>query len=383
VPDNSHRQRHVNAAIAYNVWRYFEVTGDGEFLRDYGAEMYLEIARFWASIAEARPDGRYGIREVMGPDEFQTGYPGLAPEEERGIDNNAYTNVMASFVLRHAADVLDALSPRCRRALCDRIGVTEAELDRWDDISRRLFVPFHGDGVISQFEGFEALAEFDWEGYRAAHGDIHRLDRILGAEGKNPNDYKASKQADVLMLFFLFSTEELAELFERLGYGFEPSWIAKNIDYYLARTSHGSTLSHLVHSWVLARSDRPMAWDLLQSALDADLEDIQGGTTAEGIHLGAMAGSVDLFQRCLTGLQVRGGLLELNPCLPHGIERLAVRVRFREHSLKITASSRAVEIESEPGAAPPVTIAYRGHYRALGTAGRVRFQLVDRATTAA
>ncbi len=378
VPDNSYRQFHVNSAIAYNVWRYFEVTGDREFMRDYGAEMYLEIARFWASIAQERPDGRFGITEVMGPDEYQTADPGIPPEEERGINNNAYTNVMACFVLRHAADVLEILPPRARARLCQKLGIDADEIARWDTISRRLFVPFHDGRIISQFEGYGELKEFDWDGYREKYGDIHRLDRILGAEGKSPNDYKASKQADVLMLFYLFSTEELELLFERLGYDFSPELITENIDYYLTRTSHGSTLSLVVHSWVLIRSIRPVSWALLEHALDADIADIQGGTTQEGIHLGAMAGTVDIFQRCLTGLEVRAGILQLNPVLPEGIDALRLRIHFRGHDLKITAERGYVEITSQPTVAPPITIGYRGHYRNLAPGVSTRFHLIER-----
>jgi len=380
IPDNSYRQFHVNSAIAYNIWRYYEVTGDREFMRDFGAEMFLEIARFWAAIAAQRPDGRFGIREVMGPDEYQTADPGIPPEQERGINNNAYTNVMACFVLRHAADVLEALPPRARTRLCARLRIDTAELRRWDAISRRLYVPFHGDGIISQFEGYAELKEFDWDGYAAKHGDIHRLDRILGAEGKTTNDYKASKQADVLMLFYLFSTEELALLFERLGYDFDPSWITKNIDYYLARTSHGSTLSLVVHSWVLIRSIRPMSWKLLGRALDSDIADIQGGTTREGIHLGAMAGTVDIFQRCLTGIEVRAGILLLNPLLPEGVGELRLRIHVRGHDLHIVVEETFVEITSQPTAAPPLTVGYRGHYRDLAPGAATRFQLIERST---
>lgn len=379
VPDNSHRQRHVNAAIAYNIWRYYEVTGDREFMRDYGAEMYLEIARFWASIATERPDGRFGICGVMGPDEFQTAYPGVPPEEEGGIDNNAYTNVMACFILRHVTDVLESLSPRARHRLCRRLGIDEAELGRWDAVSRRLIVPFHGDGLISQFEGYEYLEEFDWDGYRERYGDIHRLDRILGAEGDSVNRYKASKQADVLMLFYLFSAEELALLFEELGYRFEPDWITKNIDYYLARTAHGSTLSLVVHSWVLIRSNRPMSWTLLGHALDADIADVQGGTTREGIHLGAMAGTVDIFQRCLTGIEVRGGTLLVNPLLPDGIEEVQLRIHFRGHDLKIVADRGCIEITAQPTASPPLTVGYRGLFRQLAPGASTRFDLIERA----
>ncbi len=114
-----------------------------------------------------------------------------------------------------------------------------------------MFVPFH-DGVVSQFEGYEALKELDWDGYRARYDDLQRLDRILEAENDSVNNYKASKQADALMLFYLLSADELYELFNRLGYQFTPDQIPKTIDYYQSRTSHGSTLSAVVHAWVLA-----------------------------------------------------------------------------------------------------------------------------------
>ena len=378
VPDNSRRQRHVNAAIAYNIWRYHEVTGDCEFMRDYGAEMFLEIARFWASATHERADGRVGIREVMGPDEFQTAYPGTPVTEERGVDNNAYTNVMACFILRHTAEVLEALPRRARARLCERLGLDGAELARWNDLSRRLFLPFHGDGILSQFEGYEKLEEFDWDGYRARHGDIHRLDRILGAEGDSPNRYKASKQADVLMLYQLFSAEELKTLFEQMGYAFDPAAIRRTIDHYLRRTSHGSTLSLVVHSWAMIRADRPHAWPLLTRALDADVADVQGGTTPEGIHLGAMAGTVGIFQRCLTGLEARGGALLLDPALPDGLRGLGLRIHFRGHDLDIAVTPGHVEVASSPTAAPPVTLGYRGQFRTLAPGARTCFELIPR-----
>ena len=122
-----------------------------------------------------------------------------------------------------------------------------------------MFVPFHGDGIISQFEGYEDLEELDWDGYRAKHGNIQRLDRILRAEGDDPDRYKLAKQADTVMLFFLFSDDELKRLFERLGYAWDPDDTrARNIDYYDERTSHGSTLSFVAHAAVLA-GDRPRA----------------------------------------------------------------------------------------------------------------------------
>ena len=95
IPDHSFRQRHIDSAIAYNIWQYHQATDDHEFLYSYGAEMILEIARFWASAATYNATiGRYEIKGVMGPDEYHTGYPGADLEKHGGLDNSSYTNVM-------------------------------------------------------------------------------------------------------------------------------------------------------------------------------------------------------------------------------------------------------------------------------------------------
>jgi trehalose/maltose hydrolase-like predicted phosphorylase len=351
VPDNSYLQRHVGSAIAYNVWQYFQVTRDIEFLQFAGAELMLEIARFWASIASfGEEKGRYEIRGVMGPDEFHEGYPD-APTP--GLDNNAYTNIMAVWVLRRALDVLRLLPDLRRLELMRELPLSAEETARWEDISRRMFVPFHGNGVISQFEGYEKLIELDWEDYRRRYGNIQRLDLILEAENDTANRYKLSKQADVLMLFYLFSAEELSDLFTHLGYPFEYETIPRNVTYYDRRSSHGSTLSRVVHAWVLARSNRPRAMTYFAEALQSDLSDIQQGTTAEGVHLGAMAGTVDLMQRVTTGVEVTSDVLRLNPQLPAELERLDLRIRYRGHTLDLHLTRDALTVHGrEPGIAP-------------------------------
>jgi beta-phosphoglucomutase family hydrolase len=354
VPDNSYLQRHVSSAVAYNVWQYFQVTHDLEFLQFYGAELILEIARFWSSIATFNNErGRYEIRGVMGPDEFHEGYPNSA---KPGLNNNAYTNVMAVWVLWRALDVLDIL-PEIRRAeLIAWLGLSAQEIERWTDISRRMCLPFHGDGLISQFEGYEDLAELDWEHYRTRYGNIQRLDLILEAENDSANRYKVSKQADVLMLFYLFSAEELGALFKRLGYPFENETIQRNVAYYDSRSSHGSTLSRVVHAWVLARSDRPRAMRYFEEALQSDLSDIQQGTSAEGVHLGAMAGTVDLVQRALMGIEATEDILRLNPQLPQDVRRFEMRMRYRGHSLDLWLTSNALTVRDRDHGAAPISL---------------------------
>jgi alpha,alpha-trehalase len=165
-------------------------------------------------------------------------------------------------------------------------------------------------------------------------------------------------------------------LFERLGYPFDREQIPRNIDYYIDHTSHGSTLSWVVHSWVMARTQRPEAWSLFSQALDSDISDIQGGTTPEGIHLGAMAGTVDLAQRCFTGIEARAGVLYFNPALPQALHCLNTQVRYRQHTLKITINHDTLTISSSQTMALPITIAYRGHYRKMAPGESYTFQLI-------
>ena len=180
MPDRLHLQRHVGSAIAYNVWQYYQVTGDVKFLAEYGAELMVEGRSVLGQCGNARRGGPLRHPRRHGPDEYHDAYPA---GDRPGLDNNAYTNTMAAWVLWHAIEALRLVPDDEQRALCERLGVNHAEIETWDRVSRRLRLPFHGDGLLSQFDGYEKLEEFDWEGYRARYGHLYRLDFILEAEG--------------------------------------------------------------------------------------------------------------------------------------------------------------------------------------------------------
>ena len=363
-PDHSHNQRHVNAAIFYNVWQYYQATDDVAFLRDYGAELMLEIARFWASIAHYNPErDRYEIHGVMGPDEFHERYPGA---DEAGLRNNAYTNLMVAWIASTAPRVLDLL-PRSRRAaLRVRLGLTNDEVRTWDEMSRKMFIPFHADGILSQFEGYADLEELDWEHYRAEHPNIQRLDRILKAAGDDPNRYQLAKQADTVMLFFLFSGDELRALLERLGYDYDPDLARRTIDYYDRRTSHGSTLSLVTHAAVLGRLDPESSWQRFLVALESDVSDVQGGTTKEGIHMGVMSGTLDLLQRGYVGANVRDGVLHLDPTLTDRLDGLSFPMQFRGTSIRVSISGDELTVHTlSEGFSRPVRIGIGDEVREL------------------
>jgi trehalose/maltose hydrolase-like predicted phosphorylase len=373
-PDLSHRQRHVNAAIFYNIWNYVQITNDRVFLHDYGAEMMLEIARFWASIAHFNPmRERYEIHGVMGPDEFHEKYPDA---QEGGLRNNAYTNVTVAWLLDVAGKVLALLPASRAEALRQRLSIDDNELAIWQDMSRRMFVPFHGDGIISQFEGYDELEELDWEAYREKYGNIQRLDRILRAEGDDPNRYKLAKQADTVMLFYLFPGGELREIFERLGYEYRGDTAVRNIAYYDQRTSHGSTLSFIAHAGVLAALDPESSWERFLTALRSDADDIQGGTTKEGIHMGVMCGTLDLVQRSYAGIRARDDILYFDPRLPRQLDGLSFSIQFRDTPLHVTLTGDRLTLAVHPeGGSRPVRVAVGDDVRDLRPGDETVFEL--------
>ena len=379
-PDLSRNQRHVNAAIFYNIWHYFQTTHDQAFLSDYGAEMMLEIARFWASIARFNSEReRYEIHGVMGPDEFHEKYPDA---RDGGLRNNAYTNVMVAWLCGIAVKLLPLLPGSRAQALRGRLGIGDDELARWQDMSRRMFIPFHDDGIISQFEGYGDLDDLDWDAYRAKYGNIQRLDRILRAEGDDPNRYKVTKQADTVMLFFLFSPEELREIFERLGYGYRADTAMRNVAYYDRRTSHGSTLSFVAHAGVLAALDPESSWQRFLVALQSDADDVQGGTTKEGIHVGVMCGTLDLVQRGYAGIHVRDGVLYFDPRLPSQLDGLSFLMQFQQTPILVTLTGDRLTLASHPeSVSRPVSVAVRDDVRELCPGDQAVFELSPDSTT--
>jgi trehalose/maltose hydrolase-like predicted phosphorylase len=336
--------------------------------------MMLEIARFWASIAHFSPEReRYEIHGVMGPDEFHEKYPDAA---EGGLRNNAYTNVMVAWLCGVAQEVLSLLPATRADALRGKLGLGDEELRTWADMSRRMFIPFHGDGIISQFEGYEDLQELDWDAYRAKYGNIQRLDRILHAEGDDPNRYKVAKQADTVMLFFLFPPGELQRLFERLGYAYGPDTARKNIAYYDQRTSHGSTLSLVVYGGVLARLDAEGSWERFLTALESDVGDVQGGTTKEGIHMGVMSGTLDLVQRSYAGTQIRDGVLYFDPRLPPRLGGLSFAMQFRGTPILVTLTDGRLTLTAHrEGVRRPISVGVGGEVRELPAGDQCTFEL--------
>ncbi len=347
--DYSRLQRHVSLAIAYNVWNYWHNTGDRQFISQFGAEMLLEIAEFWRSKAVWNEGlNRYSIPNVMGPDEFHEAYPN---SQEGGLTDNAYTNMMVVWLFEEIATLLRELTTAELAELQIKTGITAEKIAEMQAIRQRLNLEINDEGIIAQYAGYFELKEVDWEYYREKFGNIYRMDRILKADGKSADDYKVAKQADTLMTFYNLSKAKVDDILADLNYHLPADYLEKNLDYYLQRTSHGSTLSRIVHAQLAEMvGKRELSWQLYQEALRSDYQDIQGGTTAEGIHTGVMAATLMVTLQTYGGVDSRGEWLSFAPDLPNTWQALRFCLTRFGVMYQVCLTPTTIEIEANEDA---------------------------------
>ncbi len=342
--DNSRIQRHVSFAIAYNIYKYVDYSYDHEFLFNYGAEMFLEIAKFASSLLKyEKHDSKYHTYGLMGPDEFHEKLPS---KRYAGFKDNAYTNILISWVLSSAKEVAGMLPLGVRKKLFKKIKISEKTISFWQNQSQNIDILFNKQGIISQFDGYFKLKELDWQYYRRKYKDIHRLDRILKSEGKSCDEYKVAKQADTLMMFYLFSWQEIKRIFDNLSFKIDEEIIRKNYIYYVKRTSHGSTLSKVVHCYIAHQLDKKKESSrLFKQVLESDILDTQGGTTSEGIHVGVMGGSIDILIRGFAGIDFENDKIIIKPKLINNIKSLEFKLRYRKTKVHFLIDKKQITVK--------------------------------------
>jgi trehalose/maltose hydrolase-like predicted phosphorylase len=339
---------HIVADVAYAVWQYWQATGDDSFMLEAGAEIMLETARFWASAAALEPDGRFHIRNIIGPDEYH---------EE--IDDNAYTNVMARWTLERAAEIIELLQKRWPprwRELQDRLAIGHVEQVHWRDVAARLAVRYDpATKLLEQFEGYFRLEEIDVASYE---GRTVPMDVILGRERTQRS--QVVKQADVVALLAL-----LPERFDR------PTMV-ENFRYYEPRCGHGSSLSHAMHALVAARvGEMNLAWRSFLATAAIDL----GPTTvasAGGVRIAAQGGLWMAAVLGFAGLSQSADELRLQPALPEHWRSMAFRTRWRGRRLhlRITRDPQMITAVLEDG--EPMTLHVGDEVRSIGEGATVQ-----------
>ncbi|MGC3994916.1 MAG: hypothetical protein QM779_12510 [Propionicimonas sp.] len=299
---------HITADIALAIVQYWTVTGDDAFVREQGAEVVLDGARFWASLARPDADGTYHLRDVVGPDEYH-----------EHVDDNAYTNLLAAWHLRTAEAVLawlERTAPGQAARLATELAIGPAEREQWARVADHLAAPRVRDGVLEQFAGYFDLDDVDYAKLRSPSRQLS-MQVLHGPEGVQRT--RTVKQPDVLMLAF-----QLPNLFDGES-------LSANYHYYDPRTDHeqGSSLGPAVSSVIATRAGDPAAaYAHFLRAARADLDDVRGNAS-DGIH-GASAGG--LWQAVVlgfAGLRVTEDGWTVEPRLPDTWRRLRFAFRHR------------------------------------------------------
>jgi trehalose/maltose hydrolase-like predicted phosphorylase len=334
--DHTDLQVHINGAIAWNIFHHSWATGDRDFLERQGLEMLVELARMWASVGTYdEAEDRFHIHGIVGPDEFHTHHTN---REDPGLSDNAYTNMLAAWTLGQLLALLDETPSHRLNAL----HVTDMEMRHWDHLSRRLHISFAPSGIVSQFAEVELLPKLDPDQFGDANAQWE-----LEAEGRDANDYQLFKQADFAMLLYLFRPDELVGLFDRLGYMVTADQLQRSLDYYHDLTTHSSSLSEMSYAAGLAFFDKRKSWEMWRKAMAPDLDPAHAGGTAEGLHLGAMAASVDTLQRRYLGLIIDAHGLRVEPELLDELRPLRFTFLFRGGRYELQWDGRALAIYSD------------------------------------
>jgi trehalose/maltose hydrolase-like predicted phosphorylase len=299
-------EEHITADVAWAASVYLDWTGDAAFAAGPGRDLIVETARYWASRVRRDREGRAHIYGVIGPDEYHV-----------PVDDNAFTNVMARWNLRRAAEI-DGVDAAER---AEWLATADALVDGYDP-GTKLYEQFAG------FHGLEPIIIADVAPRRPIAADL-----LLGFD--RTSQAQVIKQADVLMLHHLVPGEV------------DPDSLVANLDYYEPRTSHGSSLSPAIQAALAARAgrlDEAVRW--LRMAARMDLDDISA-SAAGGLHMATMGGLWQALAFGFAGVRNHAGRLTVDPRLPSAWHALRLSLRYRGVPFRLHVEHGGVSVESE------------------------------------
>jgi kojibiose phosphorylase len=328
-------QQHISANVAYAVYFYWKWTQDHEFLKNYGAEILLDTARFWDSRVEwNESSGQFEITNVIGPDEYHL-----------HVNNNAYTNWLVRWNLTTALWVmkwLDDNNPDQAERVRINFRLGQTDFDRWKSIAQNLvFLQDPNTKLIEQFDGFFDCEDVNLEEHEPR---FQSMQNILGIQ--RTQQFQVIRQPDVLMLFFLMQNE------------FDESELRTNWNYYSPRTdiNYGSAVGYAVHSTLAAQlNQKSIANDFLQKAATKDLYGFRANVN-DGIHLGNAGAVWQAVVFGFAGLTHAESDYKINNRLPQHWSRLSFTIQKNEEPFHITIENpdSIPQVQQKPIKTSPV-----------------------------
>jgi alpha,alpha-trehalose phosphorylase len=325
-------QYHIDADIAHAIDCYVTATGDTEFLRGEGAEMLVELARLFADLGfydQADPP-MFHIHGVTGPDEYTA-----------VVDDNLYTNVMARFTLRFAADVAARLrseDPDAHRSLVAATGLADDEVAEWTRAADSMCVSYDAElGINPQDDAFLGHEAWDWEGTPA---DKYPL--LLNFHPLVIYRHQVLKQTDVVLAMFLRGDE------------FAPDLQRRNFDYYDPITTGDSSLSACVQSVMAAEvGHADLAMHYFRESLYLDIADTHGNTV-DGAHIANVGGVWACLVHGFAGVRDSGTHVRIAPRLPAGWQAMRFHLRRRGGDIAIAVDPTGATVTVESGEPVPI-----------------------------
>ncbi|CAM3799731.1 MULTISPECIES: glycoside hydrolase family 65 protein [Paenibacillus] len=319
-------QYHISADIAYSYIQYYLAEQDQDFLLSYGAEVLIETARLWADIGHYY-NGAFHIDEVTGPDEYTC-----------CVNNNYYTNVMAKHNLKWAAkscSILRDYDAEGYKALCDRLGVTDAEIAAWAKAAEAMLLPYdEALGINPQDDTFLRKAVWDFDN---TPEDKYPL--LLHYHPLTIYRYQVCKQADTVLAHFLLEDEQDFET------------IRRSYDYYEGITTHDSSLSSCIFSIMASKiGNMDKAYEYFIETARLDLDNTHGNTK-DGLHMANMGGTWMSIVYGFAGMRIKESGLSLSPAIPKDWEQYAFRLNFRGRLIGVSIEKAGVTLELVEGEA--------------------------------
>jgi maltose phosphorylase len=312
---------HRNGAIAFAIYNYVRYTGDVAYLAEYGLEVLIGIARFWAqrvNWSEARQ--QYVMLGVTGPNEY-----------ENNINNNWYTNTMATWCMQYTIEAMGLVDAAA--AIEKTAFDAGTEVAQWQHIIDNMYYPEDAErGIFLQQDGYldkEQILVKDLDPAQRPLNQKWSWDRILRS--------CFIKQADVLQGFYFLEDR------------YDMDALRRNFDFYEPRTVHESSLSPCIHAILAAKlGDGERAYEFYLRTSRLDLDDYNNDTE-DGLHITSMAGTWMSVVEGFAGMRVREGQLQFTPFLPGNWQSFAFSIRFRSNILKVEINQHRVVLENKEG----------------------------------
>ncbi|MBO5146307.1 MAG: family 65 glycosyl hydrolase [Lachnospiraceae bacterium] len=313
-------QLQASTAVAYGIWFYEKMSNDKAFLKEYGAEMLVEISRMLATRGDWSADGKYyGYYCVMGPDEFQM-----------MVNHNCYTNFMGKFTMKYTIDTLEELCKEDAQAykeLVNKLSIDESEIADWHTKAEHMLIPRDDEHKLyEQHDGFFKLPHVDVDKIPVEEFPLYHhwsYDRIYR------NDM--IKQPDVLMFMLMFN------------HMFSEEELKVNYEYYEPRCIHESSLSPSVHSILASQlKKKEEAYSFFRFATRMDLDNYNRNGD-EGLHTTSIAAAWMNIIYGFGGMRSDGDILELSPTIPQGWKGYQFRITCRNCVLKVQVEKDCVK----------------------------------------